>query len=121
MDAKTIIWWALRILVGAALIFFSVPKFTGDQSAIATFARLGGDPMRYLTGVLELVSGVLLLIPRTVLYGAGLAALVMLGAIISHVAVLGFDFPFPLAVLLLLLSTVIARLTYARADASERA
>jgi uncharacterized membrane protein YphA (DoxX/SURF4 family) len=115
MNAKTTVWWVLRILLGAAMIFFSAPKLTGDQQALATFAQLGGDPLRYLTGVLELVGGVLLLIPRTALYGAGLTALVMLGAIGSHIAVLGMGFPFPLAVLFLILAGVILWLTRERA------
>jgi uncharacterized membrane protein YphA (DoxX/SURF4 family) len=121
MNAKTIIWWVLRILLGAAMIFFSIPKLTGDQQAIQTFSQLGGDPLRYLTGVLELVSGVLLLIPRTALYGAGLTALVMLGAIGSHLTVLGTGGPFPLAIVFLILAGVILWLTRDRISAMVKA
>ncbi|HNJ36235.1 MAG TPA: DoxX family protein, partial [Leptospiraceae bacterium] len=44
---------------------------------------------RYLTGGLELVAVLLLLVPRTIWMGATLAGGLMLGAIISHLAVLG--------------------------------
>lgn len=119
MNGKTIAWWALRVLLGAAMIFFSLPKLTGDPMALGTFQALGAEPwLRYVTGVFELVSGVLLLIPRTTLYGAGLAAVTMLGAIVSHIAVLGMDFPFPLAILFLVLAAIILWMTRQRTAAA---
>ncbi len=115
MNSKMIVWWALRILTAAIMIFFSIPKLTGDPMAIQMFTTLGVEPwLRYVTGVLELVGGLALLIPRTTLYGAGITALVALGAIGSHIAVLGFDFPFALAVVLLVLAAVIIWLTRGR-------
>jgi putative oxidoreductase len=108
MNGKTIAWWAVRVLLAAGMIFFALPKLTGDPSAVGMFQALGTEPwLRFVTGALELLSAVLLLIPRTVLYGAGLTLLLMLGAIGSHIAVLGFDFPFPVAVLFLALGAAI--------------
>ncbi len=105
MNSKTIIWWVLRILLGVGMIFFSIPKLTGDASAIQTFSALGAEPwLRYVTGALELVGGVLTLIPRTALYGAAAIAVTMLGAIGSHLAFLGTGFPFPLAIVFLLIA-----------------
>ncbi len=112
MNSKNIIWWGVRVLAAAIMIFFSIPKLTGDPMSIQVFTQLGAEPwLRYVTGVLELVGGLALLIPRTTVYGAGATALVALGAIGSHLAVLGLDFPFPLAVVLLLLAAVIFWLT----------
>ena len=62
----------------------------------------------------SVVGGALLFVPRTTLYGAGLMAATMLGAIVSHIAVLGIGFPFPLAVLFLVLALVIVWLTRQR-------
>ncbi len=115
MNGKTVAWWGLRVLLGAAMIVFSLPKLIGDPMALGTFQALGADPwLRYITGALELISGVLVLIPRSTIYGAGLAALVMAGAIVSHIAVLGMGFPFPLAVVFLALATSILWMTRQR-------
>jgi uncharacterized membrane protein YphA (DoxX/SURF4 family) len=117
MDPKTIIWWILRILLGAAMVFFSIPKLTGDQQAIQTFTALGAEPiLRYITGLLEIGGGVLLLIPRTALYGAAAVAATMLGAIASHLFVLGTGGSFPLAIAFLVIAGIILWLTRSRAS-----
>jgi putative oxidoreductase len=118
MDPKTIIWWILRIVLGAAMVFFSIPKLTGDQQAIQTFTALGAEPfLRYITGLLELVSGILLFVPRTTLYGAAAVAVTMLGAIASHLFVLGTGGPFPLAIAFLVIAAVVLWLTRNRDSA----
>jgi uncharacterized membrane protein YphA (DoxX/SURF4 family) len=77
------------IMQGLASIVFlvmgAVPKLTGDPSAVQIFEKVGlGDAGMYATGVAELAAGVLILLPRTNWIGAGLGAMVMLGAIGSH-------------------------------------
>jgi putative oxidoreductase len=115
MNSKTIIWWVLRVLLGLALIVFSFPKLSGDISSIELFNKVGGgDPLRYLTGIMELAAGILLLIPMTTLIGAGLTLAAMAGAIVSHLAILGFDFPFPLAVIFAVIAAGIVWLTRGR-------
>ena len=53
---------------------------------------LGVEPWgRILTGILELIAGISLLLPWTALWGAILAALIMIGAISSHLFVIGFS------------------------------
>lgn len=57
------------------------------------FAKIGfGDWFRYLTGALEVLGGLLLVIPITTRIGAGLLVAVMAGAIFFHVFVLGDPF-----------------------------
>jgi uncharacterized membrane protein YphA (DoxX/SURF4 family) len=123
MNPKTIVWWVLRVLLGAAFVFFSLPKLTGDAQTIQTFTALGAEPvLRYVTGLLELVGGVMLFIPRTTLYGAAVGAVTMLGAIASHLFVLGTGGPFPLAILFLILAVAILWLTRGMAsNAMQRA
>ena len=48
-----------------------------------------GQWFRYFTGLLEVVAGIGLLIPRYAFYAAILLAIVMVGAIIAHLTVLG--------------------------------
>jgi|GEM_PF-716604 len=78
--------WIMQGL--AAIVFLAMgalPKLTGDPYAVQIFEKVGmGDAGMYATGVAELLAAVMLLIPKTNWIGAGLGALVMLGAIGSH-------------------------------------
>jgi uncharacterized membrane protein YphA (DoxX/SURF4 family) len=70
------------------------------------FARLGmGQWFRYLTGTLEVIGAVALLVPRATFYGAALLTIVMIGAIVTHLAVLGGS-PIPALVLLVIVAIV---------------
>jgi uncharacterized membrane protein YphA (DoxX/SURF4 family) len=88
-------------------------KFTGARESVYIFSTLGAEPWgRIGSGVFELIASLLLLIPRTMLFGAILSVMVMLGAIVSHVTKLGITLPavddhgelFTLAVIVLLCS-----------------
>lgn len=65
-------------------------KFSGAPEALHIFTTLGVEPYGRLgLGAVELITAILLLIPRTALYGAWLGTGIMIGAIFSHLAVLG--------------------------------
>lgn len=65
-------------------------KFTGAPESVYIFTKIGLEPWgRYGTGMAELVAAVLLLMPRYIWAGALLALVIMLGAIASHLTVLG--------------------------------
>jgi len=90
MKARITIDWALRLLVVAILFQTLFFKFTGAEESVYIFTRLGMEPWgRIGSGLVELVACVLLLGPRTVVYGAGLALGVISGAIVSHLTKLG--------------------------------
>ena len=73
---------------------------------VELFARLGaGQWIRYLTGALEVLGAVGLLVPRATFYGAVLLATMMVGAIVPHLALLGGN-PTPAVVLFLITGTV---------------
>lgn len=107
MKPTKIASWALRLVTAALFVMAAFPKLTAQAEPVELFSQLGGAGAMYLTGVLELVGAALLLVPRTKVYGALLAMVVMAGAIVSHLAVLGFDGMFPLAVVLFVLSGVL--------------
>jgi hypothetical protein len=68
---------------------------------VQMFNAIGfGQWFRYLTGGIEVVSAVLLLVPRLAFFGALVLIPTMIGAIITHVFVVGGS-PVPAAVLLL--------------------
>ncbi|MFV8327434.1 DoxX family protein [Flavobacterium sp. ZS1P14] len=88
----TILSWILRLAVAVILAQTLYFKFTGAEESIYIFTTLGVEPYgRIGTGILELITVVLILIPRTVLPGALLGCAIMIGAIFSHLLVLGIE------------------------------
>jgi uncharacterized membrane protein YphA (DoxX/SURF4 family) len=65
-------------------------KFSASPESVYIFTTLGIEPFgRIGSGIAELIASVLLLIPRTRVFGAILGLGVMAGAIFSHLTVLG--------------------------------
>jgi putative oxidoreductase len=90
MANKNILLWGLRIT--AAIIIFQTLyyKFSGHPESVTLFTKLGVEPWgRIGTGIIELITGVLLLLPATSIIGALLGIGLMLGAIFSHITVIG--------------------------------
>jgi putative oxidoreductase len=73
---------------------------------VAAFEKVGvGQWFRYLTGTLEVIGAIGLLIPRFAFFAALLLVVVMIGAVISHLTVLGGS-PVSPIVLLVLCGTI---------------
>ncbi len=84
--------WALRIIAAIILLQTLFFKFTGAPESVYIFTTLGIEPWGRLgSGIAELVASILLLIPRTTWLGAALALGTMMGAIGSHLFVLGIE------------------------------
>ncbi|MBY0536123.1 MAG: DoxX family protein [Chitinophagaceae bacterium] len=82
---QLIIDWALRLIAAGLMVQSLFFKFSASDESVYIFSTLGIEPWgRILTGSLELVASILILIPATTGYGAGLAAGVLAGAIFSH-------------------------------------
>jgi len=102
----TITLWTLQILVAAAFLFAGGAKLVGGPQMVAAFDKIGvGQWFRYLTGTLEVAGAIGLLIPGLAFYGAALLAVVMVGAVITHLAILGGS-PAGAIVLLIVTGTV---------------
>ena len=84
-----IVSWVFQVLVAGIFAMAAVPKLTGDPGSVAMFEYLGFGPGRFIVGIAEAVAVILLLVPRTILFGGILSSLVMLGAIGSHLTKLG--------------------------------
>lgn len=93
MNKQTkVISWVLQIIIVAIILPPAIGKLSGNPQAIELFTKLEMEPNgRYLIGALELVSAVLLLIPASVVYGAGLCLGLMAGAVMGHITKLGFE------------------------------
>ena len=81
-----------RIIAAGILLQTLYFKFTAHPESVALFTKLGVEPWgRIATGVLELITGILLLLPSTAFLGGFLAMGLMLGAIASHLLVIGIE------------------------------
>jgi len=82
----------LRIIVALILIQTLRFKFTAHPDSVYIFKTVGLEPVgRISIGIIELIAGILLLIPKTVWIGATLALGVIGGAIIIHLTQLGIE------------------------------
>jgi putative oxidoreductase len=109
----TIVIWVMRILVAALFLFAGFAKLSGQQMMVDEFAGLpGGQGLRYLTGLLELVGGVAVLIPSV----SGLGALVLLvvdvGAFFAQVLFLHQDW-----IHTIVIGAILVALVYLQRDA----
>lgn len=84
--------WIVRIIASVILLQTLFFKFTGAEESVYIFSTLGAGPYgRIGSGIVELIAAVLILMPRTTLLGALMGCGVMLGAISSHLFVLGIE------------------------------
>jgi uncharacterized membrane protein YphA (DoxX/SURF4 family) len=87
---STVIAWICRIAAAIILLQTLFFKFTAAPESVYIFTKVGLEPWgRIGSGVAELIAAILILIPPTTWLGAGLALGVMLGAIFTHLTVLG--------------------------------
>src|SRR5580700_4191895 len=98
--------WVLQALAAFAFLAAGGSKLAGAPAMVDMFAKLGaGQWFRYLTGTFEVVGAIGLLIPRATFYGAALLATVMVGAVVTYLAILGGN-PTPAIVLLLITGSI---------------
>lgn len=108
--------WILQIAAAAMFLMAGISKLTGAPDMIALFEAVGvGQWFRYVTGVLEVSGAALLLIPALAGIGALVLASVMVGAIFSHLFIIGGSFLMPLVLL-----TAVAIIAYGRRDRTLR-
>jgi uncharacterized membrane protein YphA (DoxX/SURF4 family) len=88
----TILSWVLRLAAAVILLQTLFFKFTGASESVYIFTKVGAELWgRIGSGVVELISAVLLLTPRFTWLGSVLALGVMAAAILSHLTVLGIE------------------------------
>lgn len=92
MKLNNILSWALRLIAAIILLQTLSFKFTAHPESVELFTKLGVEPWgRIGTGVIELITGILLLIPATAFVGGFLSFGLMSGAILSHLTVIGIE------------------------------
>ena len=106
--------WLLQLVVAVILLQTLFFKFTAAPESVFIFSTLGAEPWgRIGSGLIELIASVLLLAPRTTVFGAALAMGSMAGALASHLLLLGIEIMgdggllFTLAVLVFVASAIV--------------
>jgi putative oxidoreductase len=100
----TAVVWTLQVAVAAMFLMAGTSKLAGVPMMVQMFDAIGiGQWFRYLTGTIEVLSAILLLVPQLARYGALAAVATMVGAVFVHLAVVGGS---PLVPILLLAAAV---------------
>ncbi len=80
----------LAIVAAVILLQTLFYKFTAHEDSVYIFSQIGVEPYgRIGLGVFELLTAALLLYSRTAVYGAILGIGVMLGALVTHLFIIG--------------------------------
>ncbi|MDH3627330.1 MAG: DoxX family protein [Acidobacteriota bacterium] len=92
----------VSVLLGLWFLLAGAQKFMARAAFETMFSDLGLPlAMVPLIGILEVIGAILVFIPRTALFGAGLIFVVMLGAVASHL-ISGSGSPVPALIALLM-------------------
>jgi putative oxidoreductase len=99
--------WIVKVLLALAFLAAGGAKLFGVPAMVQVFEQVGlGQWFRYLTGTLEVIGAVMVLIPATAAIGGALLAAIMVGATLAHLTVLPSS-PLPAIVLFALSSLVV--------------
>ena len=105
-----IAFWALHVGLAALFLLAGGSKLAGAPAMVALFDAVGiGQWFRYVTGLIEVLSAVALLVPSLAVFGAVALILTMTGAIIAHLFVIGGSPAAPIVLLLGSLAVAWAR------------
>ena len=83
---KVVATWVVAVLLGALFVLSGSGKFMQMDMWQERFINQWGLPgwLALITAVMELVGGLMLFVPKTAFYGAGLIILAMIGATGAH-------------------------------------
>lgn len=82
--------WAGQIALASAFAAAGASKLVGVDRMVELFGDIGlGQWLRYATGTLELCGAILVLMPGMASTGAALLAAIMVGAVATHLALIG--------------------------------
>jgi putative oxidoreductase len=102
--------WVAQIALASLFLNVGGSKLAGAPDMVALFEAIGvGQWFRYVTGLVEVGSAIALFVPSLALFGAVALVATMLGAIATHVFVIGGSPAVPAVLLLAALVVVWAR------------
>ena len=99
--ASLIALWVTQVALAVMFLMAGGSKLAGVPAMVSLFDAIGwGQWFRYVTGVIEVISGIGLLVPRVAVFGAMLLIPTMIGAIITNVFIVHASPVMPLLLLL---------------------
>jgi uncharacterized membrane protein YphA (DoxX/SURF4 family) len=99
--------WVLQIALCGMFLMAGTLKLAGSPEMIDTFAAIGlGQWFRYFTGAVEAAGAFLILVPATAPYAALALGITMVGAIVTHLVVIGGSALAPIVLLTASLAVV---------------
>ena len=102
--------WVIRGLLAVAFAAAGLAKLAGADPMVQVFDQIGiGQWFRYVTGLVEVTGAVLIVTPAFGLLGALVLGCTMVGAVLTHLVLIGGS-PVPALVLGLLAAVVAYRL-----------
>jgi putative oxidoreductase len=101
---RQIIVWVLTTVSAALFVLAGGLKLAGVPMEVQLFAAVGlGQWFRYATGLLEIGGAIGLFIPAAAPFAALTLAVVMIGAVLTHLFIVGGS---PIAAIVLLAMTI---------------
>lgn len=111
-QSLTYVLWALRLLMAALFLFAGFAKLSGQEMMVQEFGLLPvGQWFRYLTGVIEILGAIALLIPSYSGLGALALLVVDVGAFFAQVGFIHSDW-----VHTIVIGAILAALVYLQRD-----
>src|SRR4051794_2380589 len=88
--AKNIVLWVIQIGLAAMFLMAGGSKLAGVENMVQLYNTIGiGQWFRIVTGLIEVGSAIMLLIPALSGIAGLLLAATMLGAILTHIFIIG--------------------------------
>jgi putative oxidoreductase len=110
--AANIATWVVQVVVGLLFVGGGMAKLFGDPALVDLFDEIGaGAWLMYFVGACEVAGGIGLMIPRLCGFAAAALGVLIVGAIITNVAVVDENPALPIVYLV-----VLAGLVYRRRD-----
>jgi putative oxidoreductase len=102
--------WTTQVAVAGMFLLAGTLKLSSAPEMVALFDAIGvGQWFRYVTGGIEVVSALALLVPSLAVFGALLLIPTMVGAIATHLFVVGGSPAMPIILLIASIAIVWAR------------
>jgi uncharacterized membrane protein YphA (DoxX/SURF4 family) len=108
--AINVLLWGVQVLAAITFVMAGSSKLLGNEMTVQMFSTIGlGQWFRYLTGTIEILGAILLLVPPLCGVGAILLAMTMVGAVLTHLFIVGGSPAMPLGLLALMVCVAFGR------------
>src|SRR5476651_1013214 len=88
--ALNVTLWVAQVGVAAMVLMAGANKLSGNEQMVGMFQAIGfGQWFRYLTGSIEVIGGILLLVPSLTGIGGLITTGVFVGAVATHLFLIG--------------------------------